>query len=43
MKIDGFTLKDFGGMGLNSTDAGAIVFEILKKDLSIGTLFLVHF
>ena len=26
LKIDGFTLKDFGGMGINSVDAGAIVF-----------------
>lgn len=36
-------LKDFGGMGLSSIDAGGICVEICKRDASIATFLMVHY
>jgi alkylation response protein AidB-like acyl-CoA dehydrogenase len=35
-------IKDFGGPGLTQLEAGAVVLEIAKRDVSISTFFLVH-
>ena len=40
--INGVLIKDFGGPGFNNLEAGAIVFEMAKKDASIATFVLVH-
>lgn len=40
--INGLTIKDFGGPGLTSVEAGSIIYELAKRDGSIATFFLVH-
>ena len=40
--INGLAIKDFGGPGLSQLEAGAIIMEIAKRDVSISTFFLVH-
>ena len=40
--FNGFHIKDFGGPGLTSIDAGAALYEMAKVDASIGTFISVH-
>ena len=40
--VNGMMIKDFGGPGFNNLEAGAIIFEMAKKDASISTFVLVH-
>jgi len=40
--INGMLIKDFGGPGFNNLEAGAIIYELAKKDASISTFVLVH-
>lgn len=35
-------IKDFGGPGFTNLETGAIIYEICKKDASVGTFILVH-
>jgi len=42
LKINGLTIKDFGSSALSQVEAGAIIYEIAKRDGSIATFFLVH-
>jgi len=35
-------IKDFGGAGLNNVEAGAIIYELARYDMSISTFYLVH-
>lgn len=40
--INGLRIKDFGGPGFNNLEAGAIVYELAKRDASVSTFYLVH-
>lgn len=40
--VNGLQIKDFGGPGLSTLEAGAICYEMAKLDGSIATFFLVH-
>jgi alkylation response protein AidB-like acyl-CoA dehydrogenase len=40
--LGAFQIKDFGGLGLNSVETGAIVYELAKKDASVTTFLCVH-
>ncbi|CDW83571.1 acyl-dehydrogenase [Stylonychia lemnae] len=40
--VNGFTIKDHGGPGLNEIDTWAIVYEMAKIDLSVSTFLMVH-
>jgi glutaryl-CoA dehydrogenase len=42
LKINGLTMKGFGSPALNSTECGAIAYELAKRDASVTTFFLVH-
>jgi alkylation response protein AidB-like acyl-CoA dehydrogenase len=40
--INGMMIKDFGGPGFNNLEAGAVIFEMAKKDASVSSFVLVH-
>jgi alkylation response protein AidB-like acyl-CoA dehydrogenase len=40
--VNGYHIKEFGGPGLNSSEVGAVVYEMAKVDASIMTFFTVH-
>jgi alkylation response protein AidB-like acyl-CoA dehydrogenase len=42
IKINGLTIKDFGSAALTQVEAGAIIFELAKRDGSIASFFVVH-
>lgn len=42
LKVNGLNIKGFGSPGLTTLEAGAIIFELGKRDGSIATFFLVH-
>ena len=35
-------IKDFGGPGFNNLEAGAVIFEMAKRDASVSSFVLVH-
>ena len=40
--VNGFHIKEFGGPGLNTMEAGAIIYEMAKIDASVYTFLTVH-
>ena len=40
--VNGLTVKEFGGPGLSTLEAGSIIFEMAKIDGSVAMSFLVH-
>ena len=40
--INGLNIKGYGSPGLNTTEAGVIIYELAKRDGSIATFFLAH-
>ena len=40
--INGFLIKDHGGPGFTNLEAGAIIYEVSKRDCSISTFILLH-
>jgi len=40
--INGFTIKDFGGPGLNMIESGALCYELAKRDASVASFIVVH-
>ena len=40
--INGFLIKDYGGPGFSNLEAGAIIYELAKRDASVATFVLVH-
>ena len=40
--INGLLIKDYGGPGFTNLEAGAIVFEIAKRDACIGSWIIGH-
>lgn len=40
--INGLNIKGFGSPGINTLEAGSIIYELAKRDASIATFFLVH-
>ena len=40
--INGLLIKDFGGPGFNNLEAGAVIYEMAKKDASVSTFVLAH-
>ena len=40
--VNGLTVKDFGGPGLTTLEAGSIIYEMAKIDGSVAMSFLVH-
>jgi len=42
LKINGLNIKGYGSPGLSTVEMGSVLFEIGKRDGSVGTFFLVH-
>lgn len=42
LKINGLMIKDFGGPGMSTLEAGSIIYEIAKIDGSVAMSFLVQ-
>ena len=40
--INGFMIQEFGGPGFNNLEAGAVIFEMAKRDASVSSFVLVH-
>jgi len=40
--ICGLTIKGYGSAGLNNLDSASIVYELAKRDGSLGLFFLAH-
>jgi acyl-CoA oxidase len=40
--LNGLYIKDFGGPGLTTLEAGSIIYEISKRDASISAFIMVH-
>jgi len=40
--IDGLQIKGYGSPGLSTLEAGAVIYEMAKRDASAATFFLVH-
>jgi alkylation response protein AidB-like acyl-CoA dehydrogenase len=40
--IDGFQIKNYGGVGFTNLESGAIYYELAKHDASVATFVLVH-
>ena len=40
--VNGLQIKGYGSQGVTTLEAGAIVYEICKRDASVGTFLLVH-
>lgn len=42
LKTCGLAIKGFGSPECNHLEAGALIFEVAKYDMSVATFFLVH-
>jgi len=42
LKTCGLAIKGFGSPACSPLEAGALIFEVAKYDMSIATFFLVH-
>jgi alkylation response protein AidB-like acyl-CoA dehydrogenase len=42
LKINGLQIKGYGSAGLTTVEAGALCYELAKRDGSLATFFLVH-
>ena len=42
LNVNGLQIKDFGGPGMTTLEAGTIIFEMAKIDGSVAMSFLVH-
>jgi len=40
--ICGLTIKGYGSPGVTTFEAGVILFELRKREASVGGVFLVH-